>query len=407
MAGILKRVVSVIFVSVFLYAPAFAAPPANPDIPADLLKEKMLQTYVNQMVQRGKYWRSELCQATSLENTASTCEEILKDYNLYNAVNYQREYARLTEALYLPILRGKLDMLKADDPLATAKLINIAVMFSKMNPAYMSRGFEDMLTNPNQAVCYIGWQGMKKNRNAEISASQLKALYSVAQDTLAKETNPNILSEAMQAIDFGTSATQSVPEQYRKVAATKTMELMMQNWKKFTADVSTADRGEKLVVAEVAASTLANNTALAGNEKQKKQALAMIFKEAQTAVEKFEKLQASIKAVKTKLDQIKTSLADPNVTGGMPAPAVDPNTGKPAAQPLTPEQKKLTLQMANLETLAGDYKVFLMNCEDALNTLTGATHDYIAKQMTATADPAAAMKIALLDWQSALNIDAK
>jgi len=389
------------FVIVSFYVPVVAAPPANPDIPSDLLREKLLSTYVNQMFQRAKYWRSDICRASSVDGIFAVREEINKDYNLYKVENYQKEYAKITEALYLPILQGKLNLIKSNDPLAVVKLINIALVISDMNPDYTARGFEEMLASPNQAICYIGWQGMKKSRNSETGASQFKILYTSAQSTLSKETNATILSEVMQAIDFGTAATQTVPEKYRKLAAGKTVELITQNWKKLTADVSAANAGEKLAVPAMAITTLANNATFTGDDKTKKQAIAMIYAQAQTAVARIEKLQAAAKTLKNRLDRLKASLEDRTSEN------MNQTANKNSSQELTPEQKKLSYKLDEAETLAGDYKVLMMNCEDAFNTLTGASNDFIAKQMTASADPAAAMKLGLLDWKSVLKPDAK
>ncbi len=350
---------ALVFVVILLAGPAARAIPPAIVIPHDLMQTKLLRVHRKLIADRIEWWKQVLLSARTDEDLRYACEKLLGDYQLYPNRFYQNEFAEETVAQCTDVLTGK--ALSADDPLRTQKIINIALVLTRMHRLPVAPALQYMVASDNEALRFIGFQGYLALREAilQAGASGKTPLLDALRRSATEETNPLILTTVFQIMNPDGAA--DLPDSARLAAEKEFLPILQAVWdaqrKQFLTLHSDddSDRVEAVRAAATAVAAIGRDANHTSDGKTRTTCLQMILDLAQSA-----------------------------------AKAYDLAWSKQGAYP------KLLIEYAELLTA----------CEKALNKLAGTNHTFLAEKTDRKRDVpgrGAAVREAVLNWTDALK----
>jgi hypothetical protein len=369
MAKTAFRFILILLAAGFAPSPARAEedkiPPAI-NIPEALLEGELFTVYQKQIRDRVQWWKKRILFATDNDDLQKARDGFLGDYAYSDKPTYTSAFSRIAVEELTDPLKGK--DIQADDKLRTQKIINVALLLSKLRSPSIQPALEYMVANNNEAVRYIGWRGYFNVRGLLLAAPKaLDALAASLGRALQQEKTPILLNELFNVTNLRILPTELKPE-VRRAADVKFLNAIAPTWPQRCKQVESAqETGSGMVAAVHLGANALGNIAVdlkpqgepdkpSPEEQSYRQALRMLLSLAGSTAQTYDRVR------KTKN-----------------------------------EKSKLLAECVDM----------LATCEQALNEATGKKETFLNNALTAPAetvgDRGAAVQMAVLSWSDAIK----
>ena len=190
MLGKLGRSAVLTMLSAALFAHVAQAQVGEPQLPpstSSLTNEdrKAITAYV-------QHWTDILKNADKEPKVVEARGKLMAVFlNYLGSVEHQDYYAREAAAITTGVLRS------APARLRQLKETNVAILFAAMQHPGVQNAYEAMVTHPNEAVRYLGWQGCREIRKQILGIDRLAARLLASLRKAAANENAPIVAEAV------------------------------------------------------------------------------------------------------------------------------------------------------------------------------------------------------------------
>jgi len=335
---------------------AMAQEPEKPEISPDLMKTRLLQIHRKAVQARLDWWQGKLEAATTDEEVIEARKNIRRDYSRYLNDVYRDAYTEMATATLMPMLQGQgLDL---SSRLGQIRQLNVAIVLAKMQYLPAMPALEYMVGSDNQALQYLGWQGLARLQQKIFAkgGKTAESYLALLGGAIKPETNPLVLRPILE----GLAAKGMTLPKAMAAQATKTLlariESIVPMLRKSIPSQQMGQPGDPVVfdlvepavlaVTNLAANLAANLPADAAAEKTR--CLQLVYAIAQTAAREFDR----------------------------------------ASQDAPPDK-------ASMSRMGDTLRV----CESALNAMTGQKKQYIAEALQAdVACGAAVQEAVIIKW---------
>ena len=207
--------------------PEINIPPSAMSAPLGEEHRQVIRAYLQD-------WASQMKSATSTEQVTQLRRQLAEAFNQYNNPNYRLAFAQLASQE----LPGLLTEMK--EPL---KQINLAIALSQMSQVGIQPALDKMVSHPNPAVRFFGWQGYRNIRMLVLAQgpSFIKDMYQAIDTAAAKEQSDCVLRALYPMLAYWGPRESYVNSAAYAEASGRSLDLFAQVWKRQGESV---ERGE-------------------------------------------------------------------------------------------------------------------------------------------------------------------
>jgi len=208
------------------YAPAASMIPPQINIPA---AGPLGPGDIAQLTKRMQYWADQIVKAATPADVTAAGLGARNDYRLYTSRDYQYRFAEVAGRVLGPILNNGIPK---DDKLRRLKEVNLALVLSRIPQVNIMPALKAMVTHPNPAVRYLGWEGFRTVRTQILAQSPqfAQAMLDTLSAAAAKETAAPTIGAIFEMADISSLSSEAIPTSTLQKAQQQMFKLLADNW---------------------------------------------------------------------------------------------------------------------------------------------------------------------------------
>ncbi len=400
-----RRLVSVLAVVLAVCVAASAAAPAI-DIPESAAQSALQDSHRKQIDKYVAYHIGKMASATTQEAVIAARSKLMGGYVKYGRAS---EYMSAYGASIATHGKDMLTKLASDDPLSDLKEVNLTIIVTRVQQVSLQPLVAAMVIHRSPAVRFFGWQTYALIRTPvlAVGGKVSEMMYAALANAMAKEQDPHVLAEMLKMFRLPrapAAGTATAVEAYRD-GQSKLFNILKENWISLCRRVLKAD-GTVVGGASSGVVAVVRLKNALGNEVDDKVAIQLVANMTWSAGKAYDlalQVQVAAKAAvlaEKESERAATEPSDENLT----AAKLASQNAQQLATKVGKNVKDLASQASQSDFAVSTSRLLLTECEKALNTLTKRNDSHIGKPLrkTSSSDPAASVRIGVMNWVDSL-----
>ena len=210
--------------------------------------------------------------ANDQERVIRLRDKTLEEYGFWDDRKAGYTFARAAARRLGPLLGAGL---KADDPLRTLKVVNVAMALSMMPQVTIQPALETMVAHGNPAVRLFGWMGYRRTRDRLMSQGEAFAgkMFAALDKSADTERSPLVLGAMFRMLRMDARPA-GLPEDVWKAARRRSLGILKRNWRRWCVKVASCQPEMAAASLRLVDAVRAHAGAAAENKDEKKQKAA-------------------------------------------------------------------------------------------------------------------------------------